>query len=129
VSTLRDIYDKHALDRNRGATNGGSEIPEVKNICETLLNERYSGKINPKHFAYTIIETLRTKNYSQCSPKQLSILEDAMKHVNKSNDETNEEPTENTEIISDNEIDSSLESLSNAIGQGLFEEEDIAENE
>lgn len=128
VATLRDIYDKYALDRNR---NGQSQLEtdtELKKKCEQILAEKSLGTINPKHFAYTIIETLKKSNYTKCSPKQYSIIEDAFsiinKNKNKSIDDNIECTNNQTEVISDEEIDLSLASLSNAIGSGLFEEED-----
>lgn len=123
ISMLRDIYDKHALDMNRGAKRPCDVDESLQSDCELLLRERYSGKINSNHFAYVIIETLKKNNYTRCSVKQESIIKDALKLV-KNDIEAENEQTNNTEIISDSDIDASLQSLSNAIGQGLFEEED-----
>jgi hypothetical protein len=127
ISSLRDIYEKHALDKNRGAQLQGDEINELKEKCERLVSERRSGKISPTHFAYTIIDTLKKTNYTKCSVKQQSIIDDALKILDRSTDKTvQESETKKTEILSESEIDYSLSSLSNAIGQGLFEEEEEA---
>lgn len=122
ISSLRNIYDKHAIDINKNSKKEEVTNMELKKECEHLLAERYKGKINQNHFAYTIIDTLRKNNYTKCSPKQYSIIEDALKIVAILPNE--EENKIETEVISDDEIDLSLDSLSNAIGDGLFDDED-----
>ena len=91
IATLRDIYDKHALDLNRSRQLISETNEELKKNC----------------------------NLSKCSPKQYNIIEDALKIIGiKENTDNN-----TTEIISDADIDLSLASLSNAIGEGLFDED------
>lgn len=124
VSTLRSIYDKFVLSKdNKGEQSKVND--ELKEKCEKLLSERFSGKINQKHFAYVIIDTLKKNNYTKCSPKQYSIIEEAYKIITKDSITNVDAESENrveTEIISDDDIDLSLSALSNAIGEGLFEE-------
>lgn len=120
ISSLREIYEEYALDR--GKNNQPATVNEdLKKKCALLLSERTSGKINHNHFAYTIIDTLKRNNYTKCSPKQYSIIEEALKLVGR---DLSTEEDNRTEIISDSEIDLSLASLSNAIGDGLFEDGD-----
>lgn len=123
ISMLRETYDKHAIDKNRNQQIDDGSSAELKETCELLLRERYSGKIDSNDFAYKIIETLKKNNYNKCSIKQYEFLDKALKLINR---DTKEEKEENnkTEVISDTEIDSSLESLSDAIGNGLFEDDE-----
>lgn len=122
VSKLRTIYDKYAFDIDRDRKNPSSVDEELKSKCEKLVAERFSGKINRKHFAYTIIETLKKNNYSKCSEKQLTIINDAYNIINKGAEV--EEKKEVTQVISDNDIDMSLSSISDAIGSGLFSDDE-----
>lgn len=120
ISFLRNVYDTHALDLNRYKRIKEGDNQELKDQCELLLNERYKGKINHNHFAYKIIETLKKYNYAKCSPKQYAILEDALKIIDNKPDENDNNNT--TEVISDDDIDMSLQRLSDAIGDGFFED-------
>lgn len=120
ISFLREIYEKHALDIHR--KDEPQEVNEsLKKECELLLQEQFKGKINQKHFAYTIINTLRKNNYTKCSPKQYSIIEDALRIIGYIQQDDKKEQTK-TEVISDSEIDMSLGYLSDAIGDGLFDD-------
>ena len=124
IAYLREVYDAHALDTNRAKQKDNNTDEELKKKCELLIAERYNGSINQKHFVYNIIETLKKYNYSRCSPKQFEIIEDALKTINGNvPDLSGVQSNNNTEVISDTEIDLSLASLSNAIGDGLFEDE------
>lgn len=123
VSQLRDIYDRHALDFNKQTQTETNT--EIKNMCEKLIAERFKGKISQKHFAYTIIETLKKNNYTKCSPKQLAIIEEAYKIISgtpKNNDEDNDTKAKTT-VISDADIDASLSGTSYFSGE-LFEDGD-----
>lgn len=123
IAELRAIYHKHALDtsnrNNGGVTEESSK--KLKEECERLLKERFSGKINSKHFAYTIIDSLRKSNYSKCSAKQYSYILEALQILDKY---SNDSETFKADVISEQEIDNSLASLSDAIGKGLFEDEE-----
>ena len=125
VSQLREIYEKHALDINRSKQEA-SVNNDVKEKCELLLAERFKGKINQKHFAYTIIETLKKNNYTSCSAKQYAIIDDAYKIITRTdnkklNSETDTTPK--TEVISDDDINESLASY-NLSGGELFDDGD-----
>lgn len=124
VSKLREIYDEFAMDRNRSDTKEDKSNESLKRECELLLKEKDSGKINKKHFAYVIIDTLKKNNYAKCSPKQYSIIEDALAQLNlNSNPEVKDgQDTNKTEIITESDVDLSLTSLSDAIGNGLFDD-------
>lgn len=119
ISFLRDTYYKHATDPESKNTLVGDCDEQLKSDCEILLSEQYSGKINQNHFCYKIITTLKRNNYSKCSEKQYNIIKDALNIINSKNEST--ETNTKTEIISDDIIDMSLNSLSNAIGNGLGE--------
>ena len=126
VSQLRDIYDKHALDINRDKKAAASVNTDVKEKCELLLAERFKGKINQKHFAYTIIETLKRNNYTSCSPKQYAVIEEAYMIVTKANNNDNKvenNTSAKTEVISDDDINESLASY-NLSGGELFDDGD-----
>lgn len=126
VSQLRDIYDKHALDINRDKKAAASVNTDVKEKCELLLAERFKGKINQKHFAYTIIETLKRNNYTSCSPKQYAVIEEAYMIVTKANNNGNKvenNTSAKTEVISDDDINESLASY-NLNGGELFDDGD-----
>lgn len=126
VSQLRDIYDKHVLDINRDKKAAASVNTDVKEKCELLLAERFKGKINQKHFAYTIIETLKRNNYTSCSPKQYAVIEEAYMIVTKANNNDNKvenNTSAKTEVISDDDINESLASY-NLSGGELFDDGD-----
>lgn len=126
VSQLRDIYDKHTLDINRDKKAAASVNTDVKEKCELLLAERFKGKINQKHFAYTIIETLKRNNYTSCSPKQYAVIEEAYMIVTKANNNDNkveDNTSAKTEVISDDDINESLASY-NLSGGELFDDGD-----
>ena len=126
VSQLRDIYDKHALDINRDKKAAASVNTDVKEKCELLLAERFKGKINQKHFAYTIIETLKRNNYTSCSPKQYAVIEEAYMIVTKANNNDNkveDNTSAKTEVISDDDINESLASYNLSSGE-LFDDGD-----
>ena len=126
VSQLREIYDKHALDVNRNKKEASAVNSDVKDKCELLLAERFKGKINQKHFAYTIIETLKKNNYTSCSPKQYAVIKEAYLIITKENNKNinNQENTAaKTEVISDDDITQSLASYSLSGGE-LFDDGD-----
>lgn len=127
VSQLREIYDKHALDVNRNKKDKSSVNSDVKDKCELLIAERFKGKINQKHFAYTIIETLKKNNYTSCSPKQYAIIEEAYLIITKENNKNiniQENTTAKTEVITDDDINNSLASYSLSGGGELFDDGD-----
>jgi hypothetical protein len=126
VSSLREIYEKHALDIANNKTTANETDDELKDKCNFLLAERFKGAIDQNHFAYTIISTIKRNNYTKCSPKQYKIINEAYNIVNKTsgkNDDKENEKTQTTMVISDDEIDSSM-SLYNIGSDELFDEED-----
>lgn len=119
VSRLREIYDKHALDLSSSRGHNNEVNSELKDKCEELLAKRYDGSINQNHFAFTIINSLRANNYTKCSPKQLAIVDEAYKQLNRDisgNDNSNN-------IISEDEINSSLDIYGLGLTE-MFDEED-----
>lgn len=142
ISQLREVYEKYALDKDRAtySRHGRTDCSELQQECEMIVRCRYEGVINPDHFVYKIIGTLEKYGYSKCSVKQYSFIEDALRILREGGDESNSSEgannvedvgsasglggtlnSENTEIITEDDIDMSLEALSNAIGAGLFE--------
>ncbi len=128
ISELRTIYEKHALDVNSRNQENVEANDKLRKECEELLANRKSGKINPDHFAFTIIETLKKGNYKRCSAKQYSFIKEALGIINNTpENETNEVDTTaktETEIISDDEINNSLMSMSDLIGSGALSDFD-----
>lgn len=128
ITFLRNTYTEFVYEQKNIDSKRQTEVVELKKLCEMLVSERYSGKINSEHFAYRIIGTLKANDYVKCSPKQMQILEDAKKKILKhTEDSENEQQNDNeqirkTEILTEDEIDTSLAALSNAIGDGLFED-------
>lgn len=120
VSQLRDTYFKYACDRGKNNRTDNNVQNKLKEECELILKERYSGKIPINHFAFTIIQSLQKSNYSKCSDRQYSYIKNALECVNKGKPEPEE--NKKTEIITDVDIDNSLESISDAIGNGLFDD-------
>lgn len=135
ISFLRRVYVKKALDRT--PINKVNE--QLKAECETLLNARYSGKIDQNHFAYKIITTLKNKNYESCSDKQYKIISDALSLINKNDKADKKDSTLEKDfgihgtILDDEDIEKSLgdfsgetlADISDAIGSGLlFEDEE-----
>ena len=117
VSWLREVYEKHAVDITKEVISV-EENNELKDKCEKLLAERYSGRIKQNHFAYNIIETLKKLGYSKCSDKQMSIINKAYyticeQPIKESNEEANN--SNKTEIISDNDIEMSLADMSDTL--------------
>jgi hypothetical protein len=117
-------YDDYAF-----STNKQSHVDcnaELKDKCELILKNRYNTDIviNRNHFAYTIIDSLRKYNYTKCSAKQLSYIDEAYNMINKALQKKEEPEVKETKVISDTEIDLSLQSLSDAIGNGLFDNDE-----
>lgn len=120
ISQLRKIYDDFALDTDRSKTlgqsgYGGRNI--LKEECELIQKSRQSGIIDPNDFVFKIISTLEKQRYQKCSPKQYKFIEEALNKINGP-----QEVIEETTVISEDEIDASLEDMYDALGSGLFEE-------
>lgn len=133
VAYMRKVYYKRALDTN---TKKPDEVNEqLKSECETLLKERYKGKIKPDHFVYNIITTLKNKNYKYCSVKQYNIIKSALDIIKEEKEDTNNnmmvlDDTVIDEAIKNNE-NNNIENISDQLGEGLLfedmfnDEEDI----
>lgn len=136
ISFLRKVYMKKALDRTAKVSKINEQLKEE---CETLLKERFSGKIDQNHFVYKIITTLKGKNYEYCSDRQYEIIKDALNKINKhdeqSLDKLNELDNNNIprNVMDEDDIDIKLHEfsgetiadISDAIGSGLlFEDEE-----
>lgn len=81
ISFLRKVYDIYTKDVAQRAEMDKADNAvrqKLKEDCEYLLSQRYSGKISDQHFAYKIIETLKKSDYKKCSAKQKMILDDAL---------------------------------------------------
>jgi len=125
ISFLRRIYSEYTSNsKNENMVDTDS----LRDKCERLLKMQYSGLIDPKHFAYTIINTIKKNNYSRCSSKQISYIDQAIAIIDKGNaenirkkaDENKESMVEGTKypgILSDDDIDSML---NNIMVNGIF---------
>lgn len=121
VSTLRELYDKYALELSKR-----TEIDlELKKICDKVEAERYNGAINSEHFAYTVIGTVKKSNYTKCSDRQLEIINDAYNQIMKNvkSDNKIDETVNQSPVISEDEIDKSL-AMYDFGGNELFDDED-----
>lgn len=131
IAFLRNVYERFTIEQRGLNARQIEQISGLKQDCERLLKEQFSGKIKSDHYAYRIISTLKSTGYSRCSPKQLKIIEDA-KRIIQRYDEAEEIDNDvldrkgkagnETRVISEDEIDISLAALSNAMGDGLFED-------
>lgn len=121
ISFLRETYDKYAMDQLRDKKVDMEEVEGLREKCETLLKNRYSGLINPNHFAYKIISSLKRIKYTKCSPKQYAIIDSALATLNGVEEPEEQEPVK---IIDDSDIDNTLELLSQAVSQEIFEDGD-----
>lgn len=118
LSQLRRIYENYALDKDRAKLiekSSSGQRDKLKEECETILRNR--DKLNPKDFVFKIIETLTRYGYSRCSPKQHKFIEEALDKINNTDTETKSK----TEVISDDDIDASLEDMYDALNSGMFE--------
>lgn len=131
VSFLREIYHQRAYEKDAAKPYVDETL---KNECEQILKERYKGVINQDHFVYKIIETLKKKNYTVCSAKQYSIINDALSIINKDKEKEDENKKKSI-ILGEDDIDKSLgqedtmmkslAGISDALGSGsLFEEDE-----
>lgn len=124
ISFIRTNYEKYALDvRLNGYAETEQpekyrEIEQLKKECELILEERYKGKIRSDHFAYKIISTLRNNHYTKCSSKQYNIIKDALNIINLNSEKKVIEEREfhDIDVISEFDIDSSLEMISDMLG-------------
>lgn len=135
VSFLREVYARFVNNRQYKTDDDANQQVnnELKEKCERLLFMRDSGLIDPKHFAYTIITTLRKSNYTRCSDKQLAYVDNAIQILNNNNaknlreqqlkemeDNSREMAQTNiTGVLTENEID---DTLKNMLSTGIFEE-------
>lgn len=120
ISQLRKIYDDFALDTDRSKTLGQSGYGRrniLKEECELIQKSRQSGIIDPNDFVFKIISTLEKQRYQKCSAKQYKFIEEALNKINGP-----QEVIEEATVISEDEIDASLEDMYDALGSGLFEE-------
>lgn len=121
ISELRRIYKKFAMETKSAQPENSDKNNKIRKQCEEILAARDKGILDGSMFVFKIISTLESNNYSRCSIKQYSFIEDA---YNKIANEAVEENNTQSEIISETDIDNSLASLSNAMGSGLFFEEE-----
>ena len=81
----RKVYEQMLMDVGNSVSDESNT--ELKQKCETLLG--YKGNlVSSNQFVYKIIETLEKSKYSKCSEKQLAIIDESLRKVNKTqNDE------------------------------------------
>lgn len=120
ISWLRDVYDTLISVK---VNEEKSEMDvELKMACDRISNAQLAGLISRSDFVFKVIETLNKNGYTRCSPKQRKFIDEAIEkldNINKANKET--EQVNTAQIIDDDAIDLTLTSVSDLIGQGLFE--------
>lgn len=120
IAYLRKVYREIVSNNNKKISNAVDNT--LKEKCEYLIDAKNRGLVDPKHFAFVIISTISKYGYKKASDKQMTIINEAYNIA--SNAEKKESEKGKSEVISDDEIDNTLASISNAIGQGLFEDEE-----
>lgn len=130
VSFLRTVYEKFAVDRTAHKEMAEKEAQaqvdvQLKEECQALLDARNTRDIDSQHFCYKIIDTLKRNGYTRCSAKQRKIIESALQDIGYyKNKEKNKIAEPKVEILSDDMIDASLDTLANAVNMGLFDDLD-----
>jgi len=120
ISWLRDVYDT-LISVKVNEEKSEMDI-ELKMACDRISNAQLAGLISRSDFVFKVIETLNKNGYTRCSPKQRKFIDEAIEkldNINKTNKETEQANT--AQIIDDDDIDLTLTSVSDLIGQGLFE--------
>ena len=113
ISRIRTIYDEYIANKGEAEINKQSD--EIRELCETIEQAKYTGKINQNHFAFKIIKTLKDNNYKYCSAKQRYILNEALGQINEKISNENKD-SNSTTIVSEDEIDSTLNNDNGLIG-------------
>lgn len=105
-----------------------ARIKETKELCEKIRDAVNNGILPNTEFAIRIVTTLSSFDYTRCSEKQMNILLDASKKIDKIKD-NEEENTRINEVVSSNnnsmvDFDEfGLAGLSDMLGQGVFGDE------
>ena len=120
VAYLRKVYREVVSTNNKKISNAVDNT--LKDKCEYILNAKACGLIDPKHFAFVIISTISKYGYKKASDKQMAIIDEAYNIASKA--QQKEAEKNKSDVITDDEIDDTLASISNAIGNGLFEDEE-----
>ena len=117
ISTLREIYDE--FSKSNGDRIKYTETDEnLKKECEAIIKARNDGKINPAKYVFKIIESLSKYQYTKCSDKQYAIIKEALDIIGYFNTEV--EDTSDNIVISDTEIDNSIDMISAALSDDIF---------
>lgn len=120
ISWLRDVYDQLIIAKSN-ADKPEMDI-ELKMACDRISQAQLAGLISRSDFVFKIIGTLSRNGYTRCSVKQRKIIDEAIEKLDgiKKSSEANENDKP-APIITDDDIDLALTSVSDLIGQGLFE--------
>ena len=128
VSFLRQVYAD--LNTQEGVSKfkdsaSAKGSPEIQANCEKLLNALNSGLIDPNHFAFKIIGTLKENGYKRISSKQQAVLDSAMREVEVKQRAKAKEIVEITSnIINIDEVDESdmpnIFDVASMLGDGLI---------
>ena len=117
LSQLRGIYEKYALDKDRAKliekSNAGQRN-KLKEECDFILKNR--DKLSSRDFVFKIIETMNRTGYVKCSQKQYKFIEEALDKIKELSTTTTK-----TDVISDDDIDASLDDMYDALNSGMFE--------
>lgn len=87
ISLLREVYNKiqdGTYTQKPVQTPNqkqDTERVELREQCREIEMGVSANKLSKNHFALKIIETIRKTNYSKCSDKQRSILDDAIRII------------------------------------------------
>ena len=96
------------------------EISELKDMCESLLALRASGRIAATEFVFKIIQSLMSNGYTKVSPKQFNILQEAYnKYISSwTNTENKSSNQASDEMAVTVEEDTMLVDMSDMLGSG-----------
>jgi hypothetical protein len=120
ISELRRIYKDFLREKeNSNGKDTAVVNNELKQKCERLDKASLAGLIDRKHFAFKIIKTLKANNYTRCSEKQMKYIDDAIAILDDL--PSNKQQAKDSEVITEDYIDDTIDSLAHIIESGIFE--------
>ena len=117
ISTLREIYDEFSKNNAVNIKYTETDV-NLKKECEAILIARNNGLIHPSKYVFKIIESLSKFQYTRCSDKQYSIIKEALNIIGYNNENANN--NNDSVVISDDEINTSLDVFSEALSDDIF---------
>lgn len=119
ISWLRGVYDQ--LIANKANIEKPEMDIQLKMDCDRISQAQLAGLISRSDFVFKIISTLNKNGYVKCSPKQRKIIDETIEKLDNISKATKTTDNKPAPIITDDDIDLTLTSVSDLIGQGLFE--------